>query len=109
MNASELALKMLEWEKARRDLDLLESEIKEAVLELGKTQTVGNVRATFTNGRSIYDYEGAARKAEFPDDVIDVHSKTVVDWKKICETAQIMDTVQVISKTKPSVSIKLME
>jgi len=109
MNASELATKMLEWEKARRDLDLLESEIKEAVLEIGKTQTVGNVRASFSNGRRIYDYEGAARKADAPDDVVDVYSKTVTDWKKVCEVMQILDDVQVIKKTDPTVSIKLVE
>jgi len=109
MNASELATKMLEWEKARRDLDLLESEIKEAVLEIGKTQTVGNVRATFSSGRITYGYEEAANKADAPTELIDVHSKTVVDWRKVCEVMNIIDDVQAIKKSEPTVSIKLME
>ena len=46
MNSSELAQKMLEWEQTQVKADALALEIREAVLSLGKTQTVGNVRAT---------------------------------------------------------------
>ena len=45
MNASELATKMLDWETKKKELDNIESEIKEAVLELKSTQKVGNVTA----------------------------------------------------------------
>lgn len=46
MDASELAAKMLQWEEVKRSLDALTEEIQAAVLAIGKTQTVGNVRAS---------------------------------------------------------------
>ena len=51
MDASELAAKMLQWEEVKRSLDALTEEIQAAVLAIGKTQTVGNVRASFAAGR----------------------------------------------------------
>jgi hypothetical protein len=54
MNASELAQAMLLWEQKRRELDMLEAEIKAAVLAIGKTQTVGSVRASYSAGRKSY-------------------------------------------------------
>lgn len=64
MNATELATKMLEWETTQRAADILRAEIETAVLELGKTQTVGNVRATFSAGRRTFDYRAAVDNAE---------------------------------------------
>ena len=55
MNASELAIAMLNWEQKKNELDALELVIKAAVLEMGNTQTVGNVRATYSGGRKSYD------------------------------------------------------
>ena len=45
MNASKLAGKMLDWAAKKKELDNIEIEIKQAVLELGSTQKVGNVTA----------------------------------------------------------------
>ena len=64
MNATELATKMLEWETTQRAADMLRAEIEAAVLEVGKTQTVGNVRATFSAGRRTFDYRAAVDNAE---------------------------------------------
>jgi len=44
MDSNELARKMLAWGELQEQAAELEAEIKEAVLEIGKTQTVGNVR-----------------------------------------------------------------
>lgn len=63
MNASELASAMLAWENAQRLADALRIEIEAAVLEIGKTQTVGNVRATYSAGRRTFDYEAAVKGA----------------------------------------------
>lgn len=63
MNATELATKMLEWETTQRVADALRAEIEEAVKEIGKTQTVGNVRATFSAGRRTFDYGAAVGNA----------------------------------------------
>ena len=59
MDASTLATIMLAWETAQRQADALRADIETAVLALGKTQTVGNVRATFSQGRRTFDYQAA--------------------------------------------------
>ena len=59
MDASNLASLMLDYETMQRLADVLRAEIEAAVLELGKTQTVGNVRATFSAGRRTFDYQAA--------------------------------------------------
>ncbi len=59
-----LATLMIEWEHTQRAADELRAEIEAAVLALGKTQTVGNVRATFSAGRRTFDYRAAVDNAE---------------------------------------------
>jgi hypothetical protein len=51
MDMSKLAMKMLRWEEAKAHLERLTWDIQDAVLKLGETQTVGNVRATYLKGR----------------------------------------------------------
>jgi len=60
MNNSELAAKMLQWEEMQKAADELKSEIEAAVLEIGKTQNVGNVRASYSKGRKSVNYQKAA-------------------------------------------------
>jgi hypothetical protein len=107
MNASELAQKMLAWEDARKSLDALEDEIKAAVLAIGKTQTVGNVTASYTNGRRTFDYETPAKIA--PAEVVAAYTKTVVttDWRAICK--DIGAEPLVVAEGTPSVTVKLKE
>ena len=81
---SALAADMLKWERMRCELDDLEQSIKDAVMQLGKTQTVGNVRASYSGGRKSYDYETAGRGAD-PGLIADYTTETVViktDWPK---------------------------
>lgn len=112
MNASDLAKKMLEWETKRRELDVLESEIKAAVLELGKTQTVGSVRVTYSAGRKKYDYglafDDAAVHMEDPalwQTIADTHTKTSIDYRAACKEAGVTDIP--FTQGEPSASIKL--
>lgn len=63
MDNSQLATLMLEWEATQRKADALAAQIKAAVLAIGKTQVVGNVRATFSAGRRTFDYEAAIGNA----------------------------------------------
>lgn len=118
MNASELAIKMLQWEEQKRKLDELEEELKAAVLEIGKTQTVGNVRATFSKGRRVLDWETpvnnedsvpkeiwAENTEEIPEQLIP--AKTQVNWQSICK-AMNLDPV-VVSQDEPNVKVKLLE
>jgi hypothetical protein len=55
---------MLDYEAMQRRADAIRAEIEAAVLALGKTQTVGNVRATFSAGRRTFDYQAAIVAAE---------------------------------------------
>lgn len=133
MNASELAMKMLEWELKRMELDELETEISSAILDLKETQTIGNVRATFNNGRKEYDYETPGSQASL--DIIDLYTEEEewidweglarkfgptdeeisgftdheknIQWRKVCKDAGIEPVV--LSQGDPSVKIKLME
>ena len=111
MNASELAGKMLEWEQAKRSLDALTAEIEAAVLEVGQTQTVGNVRATYSGGRKQYAYEEAVLSRNNADDapVLQAHTVTVlqVQWKAVCEALGITDIPYL--QTPPSVTVKLLK
>ena len=64
MDNSQLAALMLQWEQVQRQADALRAQIEAAVLSLGKTQTVGNVRATFSAGRRTFDYQAAVMAAQ---------------------------------------------
>jgi hypothetical protein len=128
MNASELAERMLEWERFKRTLDALSAEIEAEVLKIGKTQVVGSVRVTYSGGRATNDYETPGKDA--PPELIEKHSEAVevtdwnavadmvpdvvkkfttveisVDWKAVCEDAKINPIV--VSRTEPKATIKL--
>jgi hypothetical protein len=96
---------MLKWEEVRRELDALEAEIKSAVLELGKTQTVGNVRATFSAGRKSYDYQGAwlSWAGHEPEAK---YAKTTYDYKAACDDFMLGDVS--FSQGEPSVTVKML-
>jgi ribosomal protein L29 len=129
MDSSELAEKMLLWEKSKKELDSLEDEIKSAVLELKSTQKVGNVTATYSNGRRELDYQTSGQLA--PVDIIQknttvnkvvdwdtvatlidpeiieecTHETASVNWSNVCKDAKIEPMVT--KEGAPSVTIKL--
>lgn len=106
MDKSKVAAMMLEWENKKKELDILETLIEDQVLSYGETFVVGAVRATYNNGRKTYDYEKAGLSAD-PAIVLEC-SKTVVDWKLVCDEAKIsIENIPVKSQTGISVSIKL--
>lgn len=117
MDASELAKKMLEWQEAQTKADLLKMDIESAVLHLGKTQTVGNVRATYSAGRKSYDYQVAFEetlaKAALTDALLVTHlttlkhehAKVTYDWRGVCEDADIKDVP--FTQSAPSVALKI--
>lgn len=129
MDSSELAEKMLLWEKRKKELDSLEDEIKSAVLELKSTQKVGNVSASYSNGRRELDYEIPGQLAPVEiiqknttvNKVIDwdtvttlidpeiieecTHEIVSVNWSNVCKDAKIEPAVT--KEGIPSVTIKL--
>jgi len=128
MNASELAEKMLLWEKNERANQELAKEIEAEVLKIEKTQVVGGVRVTYSGGRSTYDYQTPAVSAppellakyasqvkttdwdavadEVPE-IVEKHTTTnfTYDYKSILKDAGIEPVV--LSKTEPTATIKL--
>ena len=111
MNNSELASKMLEWESRKIEMDALEADIRSAVLGLGKTQTVGNVRATYSAGRRSFNYQAAAeRHPMVSTTTVGLFTTTKIitttDWKAICEHVGAEDAP--FTQGDPSVSIKLL-
>lgn len=105
MDMGELARLMIEWEDGRKKLDQLESKITAAVLEHGKTVVVGNVAASYSKGRTTYDYAGAGMDA--PKDVIQLFTVPDVDWKGVCSYANINPPI--LKVTEPSVTVKIKE
>ena len=112
-DASELANMMLRWEEQKRLLDVLEEAIRASVLEIGQTQTVGNVRASYSAGRKQYDYEEAATGHPMVSDTtVGLFTKTrttaTIDWRGICKHAGIEGDELPFTQGKPSVTIKLL-
>jgi hypothetical protein len=92
MDKTYLARTMLEWQEAQAKADLLKMDIEAVVLELRATQTVGNVRASYSAGRKSYDYETAARESQFVSNVtISLYTTPSIDWRGICKHAGIDD------------------
>jgi hypothetical protein len=112
----QLAKDMLAWREKRTELDVIEDRIREAVLELGKTQTVGDVKASYSAGRRTFGYQQAvqdymAQKPEMMQALIaDVESQTrtvtttTVDYKTLCGRWKL--EAPVVAQSEPSVSIK---
>lgn len=113
VDMSHLAQRMLEWEQKRRELDDLEAIIQASVLSLGKTQVVGNVRATFSAGRKQYDYEaGASTWAGDPwafETAKADNTKEVTDWRWVCQALGIDESNIPFKQGEPSVKLKLSE
>jgi hypothetical protein len=101
-----LAMLLLEWGQKQEELETIEANIKECVLQLEKTQVVGDVRATYSKPRAKRDYEIAGKQA--PKEIQDRHTTTSIvtktDWKSICEDAEIEDIPTTYGN--PSVTIK---
>ena len=113
MDKSKLASRMLAWERAKVLLDTLTVEIETAVLEIGATQTVGNVRASYSGGRRSFDYREAADGHPMVGEATVALFTTVVpetkkiDWRGICEHAGIEDVL--FTKSAPRVTVKLLK
>ena len=116
MNSSELAQKMLEWEQTQTKADALALEIRDAVLALGKTQNVGNVRASYSAGRKSYDYETAismmGEAGLLLPDVLKPYETVIpeivkTDYRAACKGMGVEDIP--FTQSEPSVSIKFVK
>lgn len=90
MDAIELTQLFVEAAETRKRLAEVESAITAAVLEMGETQKIAGVKATYYKpGFTTPNYEAAAR-ANLPD-YYDLEPyttvRTSVKWKDVCASA----------------------
>jgi hypothetical protein len=91
MDNLEFAKAMIRYEELFREMKAIEELIYPHVLALESSQSVGNVTAKYTNGRTYYDYEFIRYDEEFPQEeltpYIKKHTQTIekVDWRSICK------------------------
>lgn len=103
MNKTELDSKIAEYEKKKRELDILQSEIESVILELKESYQSGNTIIKYSSGRRTFDYESAGQFAS--DDIIsrNTHSEEITDWAAVCKEAGIKDVP--FTKGEPSAKI----
>ena len=109
MNATELAIEMLKWEELKQQLNETEERIVRAVMDIGKTQTVGNVRASYSGGRKSYDYQAAATRLNISEETIGQFTTIPaprIDWRGICTYVDAKEIPYTMSD--PSVSVKML-
>ena len=110
MDKNELAKAMLEWAELKVRMDTLEEQIKQGVLEEGKTVDTGKVRATYNNPRKSYQsWEQAVMEAE-PDGLNPQEYEIVTvttDWQKAATDFGVERKSWVPENAQPSVTIKL--
>ena len=104
MNTTEFAQAMIDWKKLNTEIEELEEEIKAYVLEQKKTQNIGDVRATYSKGRTTYDYEFSAVQANAT--VEEKHRSEHIDWNAVCKDNNVSDLV-IAKQSDPSVRIKI--
>lgn len=112
IDMSELAGAMLKWERIQKEADLLRAEIEWAVMAIKRTQTVGNVRATYSGGRKSYNYQAAAILCPAANQSV-IKEFTVIppprtDWRKICQHVGIEKDEIPYVQSEPSVRVKLL-
>lgn len=109
MNTTELAKAMLKWGELQEQAKELEAEITDAVLAIGKTQTVGNVRATYSKGRTTYDYQGAVEALGLHPSELEEWEKVSYDWKSACDALSKEYDLHVPAKSQsgPTVRVKV--
>jgi hypothetical protein len=113
-NKSEIARLLLDWEEAKRDLEILEARIERAVKEWGETQVAGNVRATYSAGRKTYFYEEAAGaagvSAETLAEYTTVETVEKTEWRLLCLSGLGLKQTEILfTQTEPRVTLKLLE
>lgn len=117
MGRSELAILILQWESTKFKLDRIEEKITAAVLDLGESVTVGNVKARYSKGRRSLDYETPCRAhdrfdaevvnftTEIPEEIIPASTK--IDFTALAKMLGVKPVV--LSQGEPSVKMELLK
>lgn len=108
-----LASMMLAWERTQLQADQLRIKIERTVLRIGKTQTVGNVRATYSGGRKTCDYHEAAERhptiSYAAIELFTVTPEPQTDWREVCDHIGVDKADIPFTQTEPSVTMKLLK
>lgn len=112
VDMSDLAMRMLRWEQTQLAADELRATIENVVMQIGRTQTVGNVRASYSGGRKSYDYVFAAGShPEINEEIMQSFTVTPpprTDWRGICNHLKIPGADIPFTQSEPSVTVKLL-
>ena len=115
LTAVELAEAMLDYSRVSKNLDKIREIIKATVLRMEKTQTVGDIRATYSGGRGVFQYESTARAhPDFTQETLDKFTTkketTSTAWAPLCAHLGIKaKEIGKIPTSGPSVSIKFIK
>jgi len=110
MDVRELAEKMLQWGELKQKLDLLEAEISTEVLRREKTQTVGDVRASYSKGRRSYNYEAACKGRDLKDSDLEPYVIRCIDWRRVAtEHLNLSKDELPFTASAPRVTLKLVK
>lgn len=103
----------MEFERLTMETRAVTDELQALVMEEGKTQTVGNVRATYSAGRKTYHYEAGfyARyhQGGMPPSVqalMEEHKKCTYDFRELCRKLEIDAPYK---QSPPTVTVKLLD
>lgn len=113
VDMSQLATMMLEWERQQKRADALRTTIEATVMQIGKTHTVGNVRASYSGGRKTYNYQEAGdAHLKVTGEMIRLYTTRpppVTDWRKVCEHVGVERSDIPFTQSPPSVTVKLLK
>ena len=100
---------MIEWKEAQEKADALQLAIRDTVLKLEETITVGNIHAVYSEGRKTYNYEDVAEDATAEQIAKQTYPQPdKIDYRKIVlDEMKIPLEVLPFSQSKPSVTLKI--
>lgn len=89
MKDLEFAKAMVKYQELYQELEALNKMITEYVMDRESSQSIGNVTARYSKGRTSYAYEKVTESypLDYLKPYIDKHSKMIekIDWRSICK------------------------
>ena len=102
---TDLIEKMLEWKKLQLAANELKTEIEAEVFEIGKTQTVGDIRVTYSKPSRSFLYEDAVKDSGLDYDTSE-YETVKVNWRKMAKDLNL--EVDYAQKSPAKATLKLL-
>jgi hypothetical protein len=109
--AATLTRLLARWAYHRWMAAQLQAEIEPLVLAVGHTVETADARATWSEGRGVYDWEGLARALKAPKELLKQHAQVVIDWRAVCLELGVPESLKARYYTPPEgprVTLKLL-